>query len=223
LKRLFINYRQSDTKPTAHSLHRDLKQRLAPDQMFLDEHDIQGGEEWPTRLRTELAAAHVVFALIGPGWLSAENPDSKQRRLDEPGDWVRRELEEALKRRKTNSITLVPVRVDNANKPESAHLPESLRDLPSIQAEDLRNGKDWDHDVDKLVQLLLSHGFTALAPIQPLPPPPLPQPEPPLPQPAPEDLRQQIESEEACRAILSHRACCWAASVAQLFCLVGAL
>lgn len=201
MKRLFINYRQSDTKPTAQRLCDELKRRLVPDKVFLDEQDIRGGEEWPERLREELAKAQVVFALIGKDWLGAKkNPDSEHRRLDEPGDWVRRELEEALARHKERNIKLVPVRVDNAAMPEPSQLPESLQDLPKLKAEDLRNDKDWNNDVGRLADLFRSYDL-----------------------PSQRDLRQQMESEEACRAVLSHRACCWAAQLAQLISLIGLL
>ncbi|MGH3792738.1 MAG: hypothetical protein ACRDQ9_18475 [Pseudonocardiaceae bacterium] len=43
------------------------------------------------RVRT----APVLLAVVGPRWLTATDPTGR-RRIDDPDDWVRRELAEAL-------------------------------------------------------------------------------------------------------------------------------
>lgn len=158
MKRLFINYRASDAWNAAERLAADLNRALTPGQVFLDSRGIDGGEEWPDRLHAELAKANVFFALIGKQWLTARNDMSQQRRLDEPGDWVRREIEVSLIRQKQGGLTVVPVLVDGATLPDMVALPESLHRLLKLQARPLRNGPDWDRDVAALITLLIDHG-----------------------------------------------------------------
>ena len=62
--RVFINYRTSDTGETASALYRDLVKHLGEGSVFIDHDRIEGGEEWPARLRDEMAAATVMLCLI---------------------------------------------------------------------------------------------------------------------------------------------------------------
>ncbi len=70
----------------------------------------------------------MLLAVIGPHWLAAEGDAG--RRLDDPQDWVRLEIEAALKR----GVRVIPVQIDGARMPAAAELPPSLRDLVRRQA-----------------------------------------------------------------------------------------
>lgn len=93
--RLFINYRSDDTGPVAATLHRELVSRLAQGDVFLDHRSIEPGGPWPDRLRHEVEQSTVVITLIGRQWLTLQGTDGI-RRLDDPDDWVRKEIETAL-------------------------------------------------------------------------------------------------------------------------------
>ena len=54
----------------------------------------------------------MIVVLIGPSWLSAVEEDGS-RRLDNPRDWMVREIEAALAR----EVTVIPVLVDGARMP----------------------------------------------------------------------------------------------------------
>jgi tetratricopeptide (TPR) repeat protein len=70
-----------------------------------------------------------------------------RRRLDDPTDWNRIELEQALTRRGR----VIPVLVDGAQMPSESDLPESLRPLTRLNALKLRDD-DWESDVEKLIR-----------------------------------------------------------------------
>ncbi len=105
----FISYRRSDAQQAALGLAYQLRARLGIASIFLDRSGISGGEKWPQRLRDSMKQATVVLALIGPGWLTAAD-EYGRRRLDLNDDWVRLELETALKTRKP----VIPVLVGSA-------------------------------------------------------------------------------------------------------------
>jgi hypothetical protein len=144
--RLFINYRTSDTGPTASALYRDLVRRLGASSVFIDHDRIQGGEEWPSRLRAEVELCTAMLCLIGPDWLSAQDPQSKRRRLDQSDDWVLREICRALERH----VTLVPVLIEAAMLPNAQDLPGLLSGIANLQARHLRR-VEWENDVVRIL------------------------------------------------------------------------
>ena len=87
-----------------------------------------------------------MLAIIGPDWLTAER-DGK-RRLDDPDDWVRREIAIALD---LSRVSVIPVLVGDAELPTSEQLPEPLRALPGRQAITVRPDR-FEDDVDNLIE-----------------------------------------------------------------------
>jgi hypothetical protein len=88
-----------------------------------------------------------MLVIIGPHWVEAQKPGSGLRRLDDPGDWVRREVEAGLTRRE---VAVIPVLVDGAAMPGDSDLPLSLRPLRDRNAFVL-TGASLDQEVDALV------------------------------------------------------------------------
>jgi hypothetical protein len=70
------------------------------------------------------------------------------RRIDDPRDWVRREIETVLRR---PDAIVVPVLLDGATMPASEELPESLRALADHQAVGL-TVTSLAADIDALIE-----------------------------------------------------------------------
>jgi tetratricopeptide (TPR) repeat protein len=96
-------------------------------------------------LAEALAQSDVFLAVIGPDWLTAENEG--RRRLDDPEDWVRREVAAGLAGR----AVVTPVLVGHAHLPTVEELPEPLQPLPGRQAIEVRPER-FDDDVKDLVR-----------------------------------------------------------------------
>jgi hypothetical protein len=75
--------------------------------------------------------------------------ESGQRRLDNPGDYVRIEIAAALKR----NIPIIPILLEGARIPQAEHLPEDLSGLAVRNALDVRH-PTFHTDVDKLIEFL---------------------------------------------------------------------
>src|SRR6478735_9166751 len=71
------------------------------------------------------------------------------RRLDDPADWVRLEIERA----REAGVGIVPALVEGASMPAAAALPASLQRLARCQALELSEPR-WRYDVDRLTQSL---------------------------------------------------------------------
>jgi hypothetical protein len=106
-----------------------LRQDFAAEQLFLDIDTIPAGTNFETVLADRLEACDVRLAVIGPEWLNAKDA-SGTRRLDQPGDYVRREIAAALQR---NDVRVIPLLVSGAEMPRAENLPDDLKPLAARQ------------------------------------------------------------------------------------------
>ena len=136
-------------------LHESLSVRFGSAAIFRDKDSIGGGKDWIDAIQQNLKADGVVLVLIGDEWAMAADANGK-RRLDDPADWNRVEIEEALRLART----VVPVLVDKAEMPGAADLPDPLKPLARCNAVRLRDD-DWDADIERLARMLAQHGVTA--------------------------------------------------------------
>ena len=139
--RVFISYRRQDTAAAVAHLHHSLGQLLGEDKIFRDVHTIQPGQDFETVIQEAIRTTSVCLAVIGPSWLTVKGK-SGQRRLDERNDYVRREIELALR----GGVEVIPVLVDGAKSPGRNKLPESIRKLAVHQAYEL----PWASGISKL-------------------------------------------------------------------------
>jgi hypothetical protein len=112
--------------------------------VFRDVLDIPPGEDFVSAIRNTLAGSRSVLVLIGPRWLGTGTDG--QRRIDDPNDFVRIEVQVALE----NAAQLVPVLLPGARMPSEDELPEALKPLARRNAMSLGD-THWDADIDRLV------------------------------------------------------------------------
>jgi hypothetical protein len=146
--RIFISYRRDDSAGHAGRLADHLHKRFGAARVFLDIDAIQAGTDFPTVLRTSLQETAAMLVLIGPRWTSLAGADGV-RRLDDPDDFVRLEVEAALGR----DIRVVPVLVQGAAMPRREELPASLAPLVTRQAVTLDHAEFHD-DAERLADQL---------------------------------------------------------------------
>lgn len=144
-KLIFINYRREDAQSAAGRLFDMLELQLGPDQIFLDVDNISPGKDFAEELSLQVSKCDVFLAVIGRQWEDAKD-SSGGRRIDNPNDWVRIEIEAALQ----ESKDIIPVLVDGAKMPRQEILPESLRPLARRNAVRLTHER-FKADVSGLV------------------------------------------------------------------------
>jgi hypothetical protein len=149
---IFLNYRREDSMDVTTRLHEDLVSVLG-ENVFIDM-GTPSGTEWPQYLRDQVNAATIVIVVIGKDWLLASDPESHQRRLDAENDWVRNEIDEALRGQKV----VIPVLVRGAGRPLPQHLPASIRELATRQTFTI-SAESWKSDVEKLLKDLMRYGM----------------------------------------------------------------
>ena len=127
--RVFINYRRGDDPGFVQALFARLEQSFRSEDLFMDVDHIAAGVDFVRALDEKVAQCDVMLAVIGKGWLDARDADGK-RRLDDEQDFVRIEIESAIRRGKL----IVPVLVGGATLPEAEDLPASLKPLVRFNA-----------------------------------------------------------------------------------------
>ena len=145
--RIFISYRREDAGYPAGWLFDQLAARLGADRVFKDVDSIEPGDEFADVIAEAVRSCAVLLAVIGDRWLTAADEDG--RRLDDPGDFVRLEIEAAL----TRAVRVIPVLVDGARMPRPDQLPASLARLARRQAIELSHSR-FSADLTGLLNLL---------------------------------------------------------------------
>jgi uncharacterized membrane protein YhaH (DUF805 family) len=121
----------------------------------MDIDGIEPGVDFVKALDEQIAQCSAFIAVISPAWMDLKNSDG-QRRLDQPNDSVRIEIESAL----TRDIRVIPVLVDGARMPTAEELPDSLKPLARRNAVMLSHHR-FNPEVDELARALQRAGLQA--------------------------------------------------------------
>jgi hypothetical protein len=148
--RIFISYRRDDSQADTGRIYDRLVARLPPGSVFRDVDSIPAGEDFRRVLSDAVGGCDIVLVVIGPRWVTATGPNGR-RRLDDPADFVRVEVESALRL----GVRVVPVLVSNAAMPTPADLPPSLEALCYRNALKVRPDPDFHGDMNRLLRELV--------------------------------------------------------------------
>ena len=96
-------------------------------------------------ITSAVGSCDVLLTLIGNEWLTITDADG-QRRLDDPDDFVRLEIEAAL----TRNVRVIPILVEGAQMPRADELPDSLAKLVRRQALELSPAR-FEFDTSRLL------------------------------------------------------------------------
>src|SRR5690242_11962416 len=106
---IFVSYRRQESSHLAGRLYDRLADRFGEDQVFIDVDTIEPGVDFAEEIFRAVSTCKVLLAIIGPSWLSSAD-DQDRRRLDDPDDIVRLEVEAALQR----GVRVIPILMDGA-------------------------------------------------------------------------------------------------------------
>ncbi|HEV3384710.1 MAG TPA: protein kinase, partial [Gemmata sp.] len=170
---IFINYRRDDCSGQAALLYNHLTSVFGEGSVFYDITSIPSGAVFETKMLGAIRETTVVvISLIGRKWLRVHD-ESGRRRIDHPGDYVRREIEVALEHGKE----IIPTLVDSFKPPKDWGLADSLQPILKRSFASLRTGHDLRSDLQRLADnirdILKARGLLT-EPVVP-PEPPLPE------------------------------------------------
>jgi formylglycine-generating enzyme required for sulfatase activity len=151
--KIFISYRRAedDKSYIVGQIHERLAAEFGAEEVFRDLVGIWGGQEWRAVLEREANDCKVMLVVMGPDWAGLSDTNG-QKRLFDPSDVTRWEVETGLQRSRAGEATVIPLLVLDARMPGKGDLPEGLWDLREKNAVRLRNYPDFDRDFETLVR-----------------------------------------------------------------------
>lgn len=147
-RKVFISYRRDDTLHAAGRLCDRLSADLGHGVVFFDVDAIPPGANFVKVIQEAVSGCAVLLAVIGRNWITAADGQGT-RRLDNPRDFVRLEILEALKLR----IHVIPILFHDATMPSPDELPDEIGEFSLLQACAI-SGTTFHADVDRLVKAI---------------------------------------------------------------------
>lgn len=142
---IFISYRREDSSDVTGRIYDRLCQHFGEQNVFKDVDSIPLGVDFRQHLGNSVGQCNVLLTIIGRQWMAGEKG---KRRLDDARDFVRIEMEAALKR----DIPVVPVLVQGSSIPNVDDLPAQLQPLAYRNGIPVRPDPDFHQDMDRLIK-----------------------------------------------------------------------
>ena len=96
MPKIFISYRRKDSQEITGRIFDHLEGHFGRDSVFIDIDNIPLGVDFREHLGRAVTQCDVLLAIVGKTWLDSDKSESGKRRLDDPSDFVRIEVESAL-------------------------------------------------------------------------------------------------------------------------------
>lgn len=141
---VFISYRRTDGGGWAGRLHDHLALRFGSKVVWQDVDDLQIGKDYLPQILKQIKSSDAVLIVIGPHWLK-----DGLKRLRDPKDVLRMEIQQALKSR----AAIIPTLVGGAEMPSAKKLPSSITGLIGRHGIALSD-TEWAHSIQVLFEKL---------------------------------------------------------------------
>jgi hypothetical protein len=145
MPKIFISYRRDDSAAMAGRIYDWLQAHFGQECVFMDIEVIPVGVDVRDYLGEAVSGCNVLLTVIGDRWLKCRRHG--RRRLDDPRDFVRIEIEAALAR----DIPVIPVLIGRAPMPSEQDLPPSLAALAYRNGVHVDSGRDFRAHVNRLI------------------------------------------------------------------------
>lgn len=157
---IFVSYRRSNASAYAGRIGDRLRAAYPDIPIFMDVESIDAGQDFEQAIGAALAGASHLISLVA---LDRDGRPSLDR-LNDPEDYVRLEIAEALRR----GLVVIPVLLDSARMPSAENLPPTLQDYARLNALEVRHTR-FEDDVRHLIGVM-GGGRTkkAAAPFRPV-------------------------------------------------------
>jgi tetratricopeptide (TPR) repeat protein len=144
---IFLSYRRTDSADVTGRIWDRMIAKFGEGGVFKDVDSVPLGVDFARYIAEHVQRCTVLIAVIGRQWLDVTDGNG-HRRLDNPADFVRIEIEAALAR----DIPIVPVLVQGATMPLANELPPSLQPLVLRNGLAVRADPDFHHDMTRLIE-----------------------------------------------------------------------
>lgn len=147
---IFICYRREDSSWVAGRIYDRLVQKYSNEAIFKDINSIPLGTIFKDHIISVISQCSVFLVVISDRWMG-ENVELGKRRIDDPTDIMRMEIEVALQL----DIPVIPLLVQHTSMPVKENLPLALNGLADRHGMRISNDPYFHVDMDRLVEHLL--------------------------------------------------------------------
>ncbi len=144
---IFISYRRHDAAYETDRIYERLVSMFKRQNVFKDVDSIPPGVDFRKHLAKAVSRCDVLLAVIGRDWLGCRD-EHGNRRLDDERDFLRIEIQEAIRQDKP----VIPLLVRDTKMPRAEQRPPELLDLVYRNAIPIRPDPDFHHDMDRLIR-----------------------------------------------------------------------
>ncbi len=146
--RILLSYRRADSAALCGRVYDRLVSRFGTADVFRDVDSLAPGELFGQRIRECIQSCDAVIVLMGRRW-TGEAQAGEPRRIDNPADFVRMEVAEAIAQGKR----LIPLLHDGAQMPARESLPADIAAITERNAIELTD-RHFDADIASLMKTL---------------------------------------------------------------------
>jgi len=154
---IFICYRREESTAETGRIYDRLVRKFGKRAVFKDVDSIPPGTDFRLYIDSEVGKCEVVLVVIGDQWLELTD-QAGNRRLDAVDDYVRIEIEYALRR----NIPVIPLWVRRTRALSAASLPESIKKLAFHQGVRIDHDQNFHADVSRLIKRLQKDIFVSV-------------------------------------------------------------
>jgi TIR domain len=148
MARIAISYRRDDSAAITGRIFDRLVTRYGAGSVFRDVDNIPLGVDFREHVSGILAQTDITLVVVGKRWFGPL--PRRRRRIDDPADPVRVEVEAALR----NGMPVVPLLVEGGAMPNVDQLPDSLREFVYRNGLVIDSGRDFDQHIERLTRNL---------------------------------------------------------------------
>jgi hypothetical protein len=154
---IVISYRREDSKWIADRIFDRFESHYGKGNVFMDIDSIPFGLDFRDHIHATLDRCDVMVALVGHNWIGK---DQAGDHILVETDWVRIEIEAALKKK----IPVIPLLIDGSRMPKPGELPDSLKDFAFRNAAGL-DRENFRMQMDKIIASIDQHLSKSVAKI----------------------------------------------------------
>lgn len=143
---VFVSYRRDDSADVTGRIYDDLLKHFKSHDVFMDVDSVPDGADFVKIIQDNVRECQVMLVVIGPNWVG-RLPGTEKCRIQDPDDFVRLEVESALRR----GMPIMPLLVARSSMPDVTMLPGSLHPLTRLNARQVRANPEFHTDMEKVI------------------------------------------------------------------------
>src|SRR5262245_22489652 len=143
---IFISYRRDDEPGTTGRIYDRLGKEFGKKVIFKDVNSIPAGEDVKPYIISAINKCKIVLVIIGEQWIKIKDEKGVPR-IQAPDDYVRMEIEEAIRRKKL----IIPLLINNTKMPREDKIPDSIKGLVSKNGVKIGHDPNFDFDIGNLI------------------------------------------------------------------------